>query len=127
MRSRVPHGAGHRRGRSEASPEPIVIHLKNINRPIMSEGSLPDGESFVGPAGLRQAILSERRDDLVRQVVTKFYAYALGRQLEYYDEPAVQATIKEIEASGYRLKPLIRSIVASFPFQYKQNPDPEAL
>ncbi len=109
---------------TETSPEPIVIHLKNIERPIMNEGALPDGGSFVGPAGLTQAILSERRDALVRQVVTKLYAYALGRQLEYYDEPAIRQTMREIEASGYRFGPLIRSIARSFPFQYKQNPEP---
>ena len=47
----------------------------------------PMGTSFTGPAGLKQALLDTRHDDLVRQTVSKMLAYALGRQLEYYDEP----------------------------------------
>ena len=110
---------------SEASPEPIVVHLKRTERPIAADGALPDGGSFAGPAGLRRAILTERRDDLVRQVVSKLLAYALGRQLEYYDEPAIRQAIADTEAADRRMRPLIRAIVGSFPFQYKLNPQPE--
>ncbi|MCZ6640889.1 MAG: DUF1592 domain-containing protein [Gammaproteobacteria bacterium] len=107
---------------TETSPDPVMIHLKNVQRDIASFGSLPGGPEFSGPAGLKQALLHDRHDDLVKQVVSKMLAYALGRQLEYYDEPAVLTIISALEADEYRFQTLLQGIVASYPFQYKKNP-----
>ncbi len=110
---------------TETSPEPITLYFKNTHRPIPAAGALPDGTSFTGPAGLKQALLETRHDDLVRQVVTKMLAYALGRQLEYYDEPAVRTIIATLAADEYRFQTLLQTIVVSYPFQYKQSPAQE--
>jgi hypothetical protein len=110
---------------TESSPEPVVRHFKNTRRIIAADGGLPDGTTFTGPAGLKQALLETRHDDLVRQVVSKMLAYALGRQLEYYDEPAVRTILAALEADDYRLQTLLQQIVASYPFQYKKNPAEE--
>jgi len=59
---------------------------------------------------------------LVRQVVSKMLAYALGRQLEYYDEPAILNIISVLERNDYRFQTLLQEVVASYPFQYKKNP-----
>ena len=106
---------------TETSPDPIVRHFKNTHRVIAADGSLPDGTSFAGPAGLKRALLENRHDDLVRQVVSKMLSYALGRQLEYYDEPAVRRIIAALEADGYRFQTLLQEIVAGYPFRYKKN------
>ncbi|GIT06016.1 MAG: hypothetical protein CM1200mP29_14270 [Verrucomicrobiota bacterium] len=42
-----------------------------------------------GTGWFREVILAEKLDDLARQVTRKMLSYGLGRQLEYYDEPAV--------------------------------------
>ena len=97
-------------------------YYKNTYTPIDTAGSLPDGPSFVGPVGLKRALLAERHDDLVRQTSSKMLAYALGRQLEYYDEPAVRKIIGALEADDYRFQTLIHAIVTSYPFQYKRQP-----
>ena len=57
--------------------------------------------------------------------MSKTLAYALGRQLEYYDEPAVQDIIAALEGDGYRFQTLLQAVVASYPFQYKKHPDEE--
>ena len=111
---------------TETSPDPVMIHLKTIRRDIASFGSLPGGPEFSGPAGLKQALLTDRHDDLVRQVVSKMLAYALGRQLEYYDEPAVRTIISALEGDEYRFQTLLQGIVASYPFQYKKEPSGES-
>ena len=49
-------------------------------------------------------------------------SYALGRQLEYYDEPAVRKIIAALEDDDYRFQTLLRTVVTSYPFQYKKNP-----
>ena len=86
---------------------------------------MPDGTRFDGPAGLKEALLRDRHDDLIRQVVSKMLAYSLGRQLEYYDEPAVLKIIAALEANDYRFQTLLEEVVASYPFQYKKNPGEE--
>jgi hypothetical protein len=107
---------------TETSPDPVTRYYKNTHRPIPADGALPDGTSFTGPAGLKRALLETRHDDLVRQVVTKMLAYALGRQLEYYDESAVRTIIATVAADDYRFQTLLQAIVVSYPFQYKKNP-----
>ena len=106
---------------TETSPDPVLRHYRNTRRVIAADGSLPDGTSFSGPVGLKRALLEHRHDDLVRQVVSKMLAYALGRQLEYYDEPAVRSIVAALEADDYRFQTLLHEIVASYPFQYKKN------
>ena len=85
-------------------------------------GTLPSGTTFDGPVGLKRTLLDERHADLVRQTSTKMLAYALGRQLEYYDEPAVREILAQLEADGYRFQTLVKAIVNSYPFRYKKNP-----
>jgi len=106
---------------TETSSEPILRHYKNTHRAIVASGALPDGTLFEGPAGLKRALLDTRHDDLVRQVVSKMLAYALGRQLEYYDEPAVRAIISALDQNEYRFHTLLREIVTSYPFLYKKD------
>ena len=84
-------------------------------------GSLPSGTAFDGPAGLKRTLLAERHDDLVRQTASKMLAYALGRQLEYYDEPALRKIVAALEAGDYRFQTLVKETVASYPFQYKKQ------
>ena len=46
---------------------------------------------------------------------------ALGRQLEYYDEPAVRKIVRTLEENDYRFGTLIDEVVTSYPFQFKKN------
>ena len=110
---------------TESSPEPITIHFRTTKRPISAQGSLPDGEGFEGPVGLKETLLRDRHPDLVRQIVSKMLAYSLGRQLEYYDEPAIREIISSLEKNDYKFQTLIQKVVASYPFQYKKNPAEE--
>ncbi len=89
---------------------------------IDASGGLPDGTTFDGVAGLRQAIL-DRSDQFVRTLVDKLMTYALGRATEHYDAPAVRAVEREAKAAGYRFSDLVLGIVESTPFQMRR-PDP---
>ena len=94
---------------------------RNTRTPIQAAGALPGGAAFAGPAGLKRALLEERHDDLVRQTASRMLAYALGRQLEYHDEPALRKILAALAADGYRFRTLVQEIVASYPFQYKKQ------
>ncbi len=90
---------------------------------IDPSGQLPDGTQFVGPAGLRQALLNGHRDEYLETVTSKLLTYALGRGLEYYDRPVVRAIVRKAARDNYRLSSLITAIVSSTPFQMRSTPE----
>ena len=92
-------------------------------RSIDSKGRLPSGTEFEGPIGLRDVIVGEKLDDLARQITRKMLSYALGRQLEYYDVPAVRKILKVFKEDNYRLQTLLREVCSSYPFKYRKNPE----
>ena len=93
--------------------------------PVDASGVMTTGETFKGPAELKKVLLS-RKDEFVRNLTEKMLAYALGRGLEYYDQP----TVKEIEGAlardGYKSSTLVLEIVKSYPFRYRRNAAPQA-
>ena len=53
----------------------------------------------------------------------KLLTYALGRGVEYYDQPAIRAIAKEAAKDDYRISALVTAIVKSTPFQMRRTPD----
>ena len=90
-------------------------------RRVDSSGQLPGGDVFRGLTGLCHALLSERIDDLTTQVTRRMLSYALGRQLEYYDEATVRDLVRDMHAADRRMQTLIRGIVQCDTFQMKQK------
>jgi mono/diheme cytochrome c family protein len=90
--------------------------------PIDTSAVLPDGTKINGPIELRKVLL--KKPDLFATIVTeKLLTYALGRGVEYYDEPAVRKIVREA-APDYRWSSLISAIVKSVPFQMRSTRDP---
>jgi hypothetical protein len=88
--------------------------------PIDSSGTLPDGSKFQGIAELRKALLN-RPDLIVYGITEKLMTYALGRQLEPYDAPAVRKIIREAAPSESRWSAIILGITKSTPFQMRRS------
>ena len=88
--------------------------------PVDAEGSLPDGVTFQGVAGLRKALLG-KADVFTTALTEKLLIYALGRGLEYYDAPAVRSVVSDASDHGYRFSALVLGIVQSVPFQMRQS------
>jgi len=76
---------------------------------------LTDGTRLSGPAELRRALLS-RSDAFVTSLTERLMTYALGRELEYYDRPAVRGVVREAVSQGTTLAALVQAIVASDAF-----------
>ncbi|MGH9784204.1 MAG: DUF1592 domain-containing protein [Terriglobia bacterium] len=93
------------------------------NAPIDASGTLPDGTKFDGPAELRKVLLS-KREEFVTTATEKLLTYALGRGVEYYDQPAIRRTLREAAAGDYRWSALVSGIVRSTPFQLRRTPEP---
>jgi hypothetical protein len=90
--------------------------------PIDSSGTLPDGTKILGPADLRRVLLS-KSDQIARTATEKLLTYALGRGVEYYDQPVVRK-IQWEAAPDYRWSSLILGIVKSEPFQMRRSREP---
>ena len=111
--------------------DPIGFGLENFdgigrwrqtdnNQPVDARGTLPGGESFEGPVELK-AILLEKKEEFARMVSAQTLKFALGRDLEYFDEPAVQEITQAVIRSDYSAKALISATVSSYPFRYRRG------
>ena len=89
---------------------------------IDSTGSLPNGTVVHGAGGLKKVML-ERKDQFVECLAEKLLTYALGRGLEYYDQPAVREMRRQAAANDYRFSSLVLAAVNSVPFQMRRTPE----
>ena len=117
--------------------DPVGLSLENFDAigrwrtrtdgfaPIDASGSFPDGTTFDGVAGLRQALVS-RADQFVRTLTERLLTYALGRAVEHYDQPAVRAIERESAGDDYRFSSIVLGIVKSTPFQMRRPPSGDA-
>jgi hypothetical protein len=84
--------------------------------PIDSKATLPGNVSFSTPKELKQLLLSS--DELfLRNLSRKMLAYALGRPLEYYDEPVITDLVAKLRKDDLKMQTLILSVIESHPFQ----------
>jgi mono/diheme cytochrome c family protein len=93
---------------------------QNNTTPIDSSGVLPDGTAFQGPAELTQ-ILLKHPEQFLQTLTEKLLMYALGRGLEYYDQPVVRQIIRTTAVNDYRWSSVVTEIVKSMPFQMRRS------
>ncbi len=89
-------------------------------QPIDASATMPSGASFDGPAGLRDVLLG-RGDSFARTVTEKLLAYALGRGLEFADQPSVRQVVQNAAVDDYRWSSVVVGIVESAPFQWRRS------
>jgi len=91
---------------------------------IDAAGELPGEKRFSSPAELKK-IIGARTDDLSRNLIEKLLAYALGRQLEGYDEIVMDRLAQTVANDGYRMQTLVTQIVTSYPFMHRRVLEPK--
>ena len=110
--------------------DPIGLALDNFGvsgkwrtrengNPLDTRGELYDGTPIAGPVDLRRALLN-RPIPLIRTFTENLFAYALGRRIEYFDQPTVRAIARAAEADGYRMSAFIQGIVKSDAFRMQR-------
>ena len=111
--------------------DPLGFSLENfdaIGRWRQTSGGIPvdasavfaDGTLIDGVAGLR-AFIVKHQASYIHTLVSKMLAYALGRQLDYRDQPAIRRVVRDAAASGHRWSAIVRGIVSSTPFQMRRT------
>lgn len=107
--------------------DPIGLALDNFDvtgrwrvredgMPLDTRGTYYDGTELTTPADLNH-VLIERPLPLMRTFTQNLLAYAIGRRVEYFDQPTVRRIVREAEADSYRMSSFILGVVKSDPFQ----------
>jgi len=87
-------------------------------------GRLVTGETFADARELAEVIAGPRRRDFHRCLAEKLLTYAIGRGLEYFDGPAVDTIVAEMERDGGGLRALVHAVCRSVPFRMMRRPEP---
>lgn len=112
--------------------DPIGLALDNFDvtgawrireggRDLDTSGTYYDGTEIDTPMGLNEVVI-KRPIPIVRSFTANLLAYAMGRRIEYFDQPTVRKIVEEAEAREYRLSSFILGVVRSDPFQKMQVP-----
>jgi hypothetical protein len=112
-----------------ARMDPIGFALENFDavgrwrdqdggKPIDVSSTLADGTKVNGVAGVRDLVL-RNPERFVNAVTQKLLMYAIGRNVQYYDAPAVRAIVAESAKSDYTFSSLVLGVVKSMPFQMR--------
>ncbi len=84
-----------------------------------TSGVFPDGTKFEGMAD-RKVLLSHP-DQFIGTLAGKLLMYGIGRNLQYYDTPAVRGIVREAAKNNNTFSSLILGVVKSTPFQMRQS------
>ncbi len=90
---------------------------------IDAKVTLFDGQQVDGINGLRTALL-RYGPQFTQMFVEKMMTYAIGRGLEYTDQPTVRAIAREVEKVDNRFSAIVLSVVNSAQFRMRTKAQP---
>jgi cytochrome c5 len=94
--------------------------IDESGQPVDATGTTASGVKVTGLVGLRKLLLNPP-DQFPQTVTAKLMAYALGRKLEYYDQPSVRQIVRDAAAHQYRWSSIILGIVKSPAFLMRSS------
>ncbi len=111
--------------------DPIGLALDNFDAaggwrvrenmaPLDTRGTYYDGTPISTLPEL-VGVLLKRPTPIVRNFTENLLAYAIGRPVEYFDQPTVRAIARGAEGNNYKVSALIMGVVQSDLFQMKQD------
>ena len=111
--------------------DPLGFSLENFDaigrwrthaegRPVDASSMFADGTPLNGVQGLKEFVLN-RRENYVHAFAGKLLTYALGRHVDYRDQPAIRKIVREAAARDYRWSAIVLGIVNSTPFQMRKT------
>jgi hypothetical protein len=81
-----------------------------------TRGDFYDGTTIASPAELQRALL-KRPTPIVRAFTQNLMAYAIGRRVEYFDQPAIRRIEAAARSRDYKINEFIVGVVKSDPFR----------
>ena len=98
--------------------------IRENGMPLDTRGTFYDGTPVNTPSDLAEVLL-KRPIPLVRNFTANLLAYAMGRRVEYFDQPTIRDIVRDAEANDYRMSSFILGVVRSAPFQMMRSQAPE--
>ena len=83
-------------------------------------GVMADGRKFKGPVELKMLLLTEKAK-IARNFSSRMLSYALGRSIQFTDEPALQRLDETLLRTNFNPENFIIELVKSYPFRMKVN------
>ena len=80
--------------------------------PVKISGSMPGGKSFNSFPEFQSAMLV-REEDLARNMVESLLVYALGRDIEFTDEPHIEKIMAKLKPHDFQMKDMIHAVAES--------------
>ena len=110
--------------------DPIGLALDNLDAvgqwrirenmvPLDTRGELYDGTPITSVGELSDALL-KRPIPLARNLTEQLLSYAIGRPLEFHDQPTVRSIVRAVEANNYPVRGIVIGVVMSEIFQSRQ-------
>jgi hypothetical protein len=110
--------------------DPIGLALDNFDvtgkwrvrekgMPLDTAGDFYDGTKVTSLLEL-SAALTKRPTPLLRNFTENLMAYALGRRVEYYDQPTIRVISRAAEANNYKISSFIMGVIKSDAFRMKR-------
>lgn len=96
------------------------LRTQELGQPIDPSGELATGEKITGIHDFKQALLENHRIEFYRTLTEKLLTYMLGRGVEYYDVPTVDAIVERLDKENGRFSALLFGVLESAPFQQRR-------
>jgi hypothetical protein len=91
---------------------------EDAGKPIDTVSKLADGRVIDGVKGVK-AMLLARPELFVNALTEKLMMYATGRNVQYYDAPAIRKIVRQSAATHYEFSAIVQGLVASVPFRMR--------
>lgn len=95
--------------------------INDAGNPVDPSGRLWDGTPLDGPDDLREALV-RYREPFFRTFASNLMTYALGRRVEYFDQPTIRQITAEAARNDYRVSSFVLGVVNSDAFRMKRVP-----
>ncbi|MFK7818440.1 MAG: DUF1592 domain-containing protein [Planctomycetaceae bacterium] len=92
----------------------------DLDDPIDSGGTLPDGTEVSSVEDLEQSLIS-RPEMFVSCLVEKLMTFGLGRGTDHRDASAIRKIVSNAKTRNFRFSDLIRGIINSRPFKFRSE------
>ena len=90
-------------------------------KPIDAMGKMPDGSEFNGVTELKDYIMNRKKNEFIRNMSERLLSFALGRQLQYFDEAAIRKVVDSTVKSKFNATTMLEEVILSYPFLYQSN------
>jgi mono/diheme cytochrome c family protein len=92
---------------------------QDAGKPVEVSSKLADGTEVTGLDGVKHLVLANP-DRFASAVAEKLLMYAIGRNVQYYDRPAIRKIVNEAADGNYKFSALVLGVAKSVPFQTRK-------